>query len=83
MLQVVLGEKQIRRPSVPSTSGIHVYDSVSVNKDAEGARKLWVRTGCYCYLNICTYNARSLSFDDRMIELEEKIMDQVEYHQGL
>ena len=66
-------EQRNRRPSVPSSSGVHVYGSGSVNKGAEGAKNLWVRTGCHWDLNICTYNARSLSSDDRMIELEEEI----------
>ena len=47
--------------------------SGSVNKGEEGAKNLWVRTGCHWDLNICTYNARSLSSDDRMIKLEEEI----------
>ena len=62
-----------RLPSVHSSSGVHVHGSGSVNKGAEGAKNLWVWTGCHCDLNICTYNARSLSSDDRMIELEEEI----------
>ena len=66
-------EQQNRRPSVPSSSGVHVYGSGSVNKGAEGAKNLWVWTGCHWDLNICTYNAPSLSSDDRMIELEEEI----------
>ena len=68
-------EQQNRRPSVPSSSGVHVYGSGSVNKGAEGAKNLWVRTGCHWDLNICMYNARSLSSDDRMIELEEEIFE--------
>ena len=32
------------RPKVPSRSEVHVYGSGSVNKRAEGAKNLWVRT---------------------------------------
>ena len=62
-----------RWPSVPSSSGVHVYGIGSVNKGAEGAKNLWVQKGCHWDLNICTYNARSLSSDDRVIELGDEI----------
>ena len=48
--------------------------AAKVLRGAESAKNLWVRTGCHWDLNICTYNARSLSSDDRMIELEEEIL---------
>ena len=66
-------EQQNRWPSIPSSSGVHVYGSGSVKKGAESAKNLWVRTGCHWDLNIWTYNARSLSSDDRMVELQEEI----------
>ena len=69
----LLHGRTTRRSSVLSSSGVHVHGSGSVNKGAEGAKNLWVRTGCHWDLNICTYNARSLSSDDRKIELEEEI----------
>ena len=67
-------EQQNRRTSVSSSSGFHIYRSRNVNKGAEGAKNLWVRTGCRWDLIICTYNTRSLSSDDLMIELEEEIL---------
>ena len=56
------------------SSGVHIYGSESVKKGAECAKNAWVWTGCHWDLNICTYNALSLSSDDRMIELEEEIL---------
>ena len=42
--------------------------------EGEGDKNRWAPTGCHWDFNICTYNARSLSSDDRMIELEEEIL---------
>ena len=62
-----------QRPSVPSTSGVPIQGSGNYDDGAEGARNRWFRTGCHWKLKICTYNARSLSSDDRVTEFEDKI----------
>ena len=60
-------------PSVPSGPGVSTYSSGLSNDGAEGAKNPWVRTGCYWKLKIGTYNTRSLSSDDRIIELESEL----------
>ena len=40
---------------------------------AYSAKNLWARTSCHWNLKICTYNARSLSSDDRILELEDEL----------
>lgn len=62
-----------KRPLVPSSSGVAIQGSGQINDGAEGAKNHWVRTGCHWKLKICTYNARSLSSDDRMLELEDEL----------
>ena len=63
----------VPRPSVPSSSGVPIQGSGNDVDGAEGAENRWVRTGCHWKLKICTYNARSLSSDDRVTEFEEEI----------
>ena len=63
----------IQRPSVPSSSGVPIQGSGNDDNRAEGAKNNWVRTGCHWKLKICTYNARSLSSDHRVIEFEDEI----------
>ena len=57
-----------QRPSVPRSSEAPSQGGGKVDKRAEGAKNLWVRTGCHWNMKICTYNARSLSFGDRILE---------------
>ena len=63
----------IQRPSVPSSSEVPIHGSENEDDGAEGAKNRWVRTGCHGKLKLCTYNARSLSSDDRVTEFEDKI----------
>ena len=66
-------DKWNQRPSVPSSSRVTTQGSWKHDNGAEGAKNLWVRTGCQWKLKICTYNARSLSSDDRLHELEDEL----------
>ena len=52
------------RPSVSSSSETPTQGSRKVHNRVKGAKNLWVQTGCYCNMKICTYDARSLSSDD-------------------
>ena len=63
----------MQRPSVPISSGFPIQGSGNDDDGAEGAKNRWVRTGCHWKLKICTYNARSLSSDDRVTEFEDEI----------
>ena len=63
----------IHRPSVPSSFAVPIQGSGNDDDGAEDAKNRWVRTGCHCKLKICTYNARSLSSDNRVIEFEDEI----------
>ena len=63
----------VQRPSVPSSAGVPIQGSGNDDDGAEGAKNRWVRTGCHWKLKICTHNARSLSFDDRVKEFEDEI----------
>ena len=63
----------IQRPPVPSSSGFPIQGSGNDDAGAEGAKNRWVRTGCHWQLKICTYNARSLSSDERVTEFEDEI----------
>jgi exonuclease III len=61
-------------PSVPSSSGTtSINGSRRTGKGAEGAKNLWVRTGCHWNIKIGTFNARSLSSDDRFTEFENEL----------
>ncbi len=66
-------DKCNQRPSVPSSSRVTIQGSGQLDNGAEGAKNLWVRTGCQWKLKLCTYNARSLSSDDRLQELEDEL----------
>ena len=66
-------DKNKQRPSVPSSSGTTVSSSGRLGERAEGAKNLWVRTGCHWNLKIGTYNTRSLSTDVRVTELQEEL----------
>ena len=66
-------DKWNQRPSVPSSSRVTTQGSGKHDNGPEGAKNLWVRTGCQWKLKICTYNARSLSSDDRLHELEDEL----------
>ena len=63
----------VQRPSVPSSSEVPIQGSGNDDDGTEGAKNRWVRTGCHWKLKICTYNARSLSSDDRVTEFEDEI----------
>ena len=71
--KTTMTDKWNQWPSVPSSSTVTTQGSGKHNNGAEGAKNLWVRTGCQWKLKICTYNARSLSSDDRLHELEDKL----------
>ncbi|KAK4324387.1 hypothetical protein Pmani_004947 [Petrolisthes manimaculis] len=62
-----------QRPSVPSSSGVTTQGSGRHDKGAEGAKNHWGRIGCHWKLKICTYNTRSFSSDNRMLEFEEEL----------
>ena len=62
-----------RRPSVP---GSMLPSSVSGNGQkrlAEGAKNTRVTEGCYTKLEIATYNARTLSSNGKMLEMEMEL----------
>ena len=61
------------RPSVPSSSEALDQGSGKDSNGAEGAKNLWVWTGSHWNLKLCPYNARSLSTDARILELEEEL----------
>ncbi|XP_068738543.1 craniofacial development protein 2-like [Montipora capricornis] len=61
------------RPSVLSSSEAPSQGSGKEENRAEGTKNLWVRTGCHWNMRICTYNARSLSSDDRMLEFGDEL----------
>lgn len=60
-------------PSVPSSSGATTYCSGGIGNGAEGAKNLWIKTGCNWKLHIGTYNARTLSSDSRTTEFETEL----------
>ena len=62
-----------QRHSVPNSSGVPIQCTGHDDDRAEDAKNRGIRTGCHWTLNICTYNARSLSSDDRVIEFEDLI----------
>ena len=62
-----------QRPSVPSSCRVTTQGSGKYDSGAEGAKNLWVRTDYQWKLKICTHNARSLSSDDRLYELEDEL----------
>ena len=43
------------------------------NDGVDGVKNYWVPAGCQWKLKICTYNARSLSSDDRLHEFEDEL----------
>lgn len=61
------------RPSVPSSSGVATYGSGGNDEGTEGAKNHWVQTGCYWNLQIGTYNARTLSSDADIIDIEAEL----------
>ena len=60
-----------KRPSVPSRLSIPDSDNGQTRRQAEGAMNPWVAIGC-CHtgLHIATYNARTLSSSEKMLEME-------------
>src|ERR1700744_6821783 len=59
-----------RRPSVPSRLSIPDSDNGQTRRQAEGAKNPWVTIGCHTGLHIATYNARTLSSREKMLEME-------------
>ena len=71
--KTTMTDKWNQRSSVPSSSRVTTQGSGKHNNGAEDAKNLWVRTGYQWKLKLCTYNARSLSSDDRLHELEDEL----------
>jgi len=58
------------RPSVPSRSLIPDSDNGQTRRRAEGAKNPWVTIGCHTGLYIAAYNNRTLSSNEKLLELE-------------
>ena len=57
-------------PSVPSRLSIPDSGNGQTRRQAEGAKNPWVTIGCHTGLHIATYNARTLSSSEKMLEME-------------
>lgn len=65
----------MQRPSVPGSSVVPGYGSNQTRSQAEGAKNHRVRPGYHGHrtLHIATYNAKTLSTQQKLIELEEEL----------
>ena len=59
-----------KRPSVPSHLPIPDSGNGQTRRQAEGAKNPWVTIGSHTGLPIATYNARTLSSREKMLEME-------------
>jgi endonuclease/exonuclease/phosphatase family metal-dependent hydrolase len=59
-----------RRPSVPSSLSIPDSGNGQTRRQAEGAKNPWATIGCHTKLHIATYNTRTLSSNEKLIEIE-------------
>jgi endonuclease/exonuclease/phosphatase family metal-dependent hydrolase len=62
-----------RGPSVPSRLSIPDSGNGQTRRQAEGAKNPWVTIGCHTRLHIATYNARTLSSREKMLEMEMEL----------
>ena len=63
------------QPSVPSSSRIHAHSRGHWTDGTQDAKNLWTQPGCHriSVLYVGTYNIRTLSRDDKLLDLEVEL----------